>query len=389
MTDLSIRSKGGCSMRTGILGGTFDPIHRGHVEAAKAALEALSLDRVLVLPSGQPPYKRCHAGRQARLDMVKLACDGEKGLVPCDIEIKRDGESYTVDTLKALRRLYPEDEFTYIIGADALNSLPKWRGLDEIAQMTSFAVLSRPGWDRQSAEAQAALPGVNVTFTDIEGLPISSGMARTRVAAGEDVSELVGKDVAEYIRSHGLYLCDYTEPEILEKLKKALTVHRYYHTLGVADTAERLSERFGVDSHRARLAGLLHDCAKSMPYGEMRRIVSENVSDTDEQELDSEPVLHAPAGMVVARRDYGVRDRAILQAIRRHTLGGEDMTAMDALIYVSDFIEPGRRPFPGLEDVRALAEVDIFAAMRACARLTTDYVTSRGQRSHPKTMALL
>lgn len=377
-------------MRTGMLGGAFDPIHSGHIAAARSALAVLGLDRVLVLPTGEPPYKRCLAGRAARLDMVKLACGGIEGLVPCDVETARPGASYTVDTLRELRRRYPEDDFIYIIGADVLNSLGQWRGIDEIARLTRFAVIGRPGWDRQAAEAKAAaLTGLSITLMDIEGLPISSGMARARVAAGGDASEYVGMDVADYIRAHGLYLCDFTEPEILERLQKALTVHRYYHTLGVADTAERLSGRFGVDPHRARLAGLLHDCAKSMPYGEMRRIVEAHVPDTDEQELDSEPVLHAPAGMVVAERDYGVRDRTILQAIRRHTLGGPDMTAMDALIYVSDFIEPGRRPFPGLEDVRTLAETDIFAAMRACARLTTDYVRSRGQKSHPKTLALL
>ena len=111
--------------------------------------------------------------------------------------------------------------------------------------------------------------------------------------------------------------------------------------------------------------------------------------DADAQELDSEPVLHAPAGMVLARRDYGVRDPAILQAIRRHTLGGEHMTAMDAVIYVSDFIEPGRRPFDGLEAARAAAETDIYRAMCLCAALTTGFVSSHGQKPHPRTLKLL
>ena len=203
------------------------------------------------------------------------------------------------------------------------------------------------------------------------------------------MDDLVPEGVSTYIREKGLYLCDYSEAEILERLRSTITLHRYHHTLGVADTAQRLAERYGVDPMRARLAGLLHDCAKSMPYGEMRKIVSENVPDTDELELDAEPVLHAPAGMVVAGRDYGVKDPSILQAIRRHTLGGAGMTAMDALIYVSDFIEPGRRPFPGLEDVRQLAERDIFAAMRMSARLSSGYLIAHGQKPHPKTQSIL
>ena len=117
--------------------------------------------------------------------------------------------------------------------------------------------------------------------------------------------------------------------------------------------------------------------------------LSDKWANTDPDELEAEPVLHAPAGMVVARRDYGVRDPAILQAIRRHTLGGPNMTAMDALIYVSDFIEPGRRPFPGLEDARALAEKDIFAAMALSARLSSGYLTSRGKAPHPRTEILI
>ena len=289
-----------------------------------------------------------------------------------------------MDTLKALKAARPGDEFTYIIGTDALSGLHKWRGLSEIAQMVDFISVGRPG------QIPEYLPeGVRVTLSDIEGPDISSGLVRRRMAEDGSLEGLVPPSVADYMRKKGLYLCDFTEPEILEKLKKAITLHRYHHTLGVADTAQRLAANCGVDPMRARLAGLLHDCAKSLPYGEMRRLVEENVPDADEAELDAEPVLHAPAGMVLARRDYGVRDAAILQAIRRHTLGGPGMTAMDALIYVSDFIEPGRRPFPGLEETRALAERDIFAAMVNAATLSSNYLTSRGKSPHPRTRAII
>ena len=369
-------------MRIGILGGTFDPVHWGHIRAAEAAMDALSLDEVLVLPSGEPPYKRCHAAREDRYRMVELACAGRAGLTPCDLETARPGKTYTVDTVRALKAARPDDELFYILGMDAAQTLDKWRGIDALREEVAFAAIARAGYDGGS-------PPKNVRVIPAEGPDISSGMVRDRVALGKPIDDLVPTEVARYIEMHGLYLCDMSEAEILERLKRTISLHRWHHTLGVADTAERLAARFGVNPKKARLAALLHDCAKSLPYGEMRRLVMENVHDTDEAELDTEPVLHAPAGMVLAGRDYGVRDPEILQAIRRHTLGGEDMTPMDALIYVSDFIEPGRRTFPGLEQVRALAETDIFAAMRMSAKLSNDYLTSRGQQPHPKTIALI
>ena len=369
-------------MRIGILGGAFDPIHSGHVAAAVSALQWLELDYVLMLPSGEPPYKRCHASRKDRMRMVELACADVAGLVPCDAEIKRPGRTYTVDTLRALKAEDAADEYFYIVGMDALESLDKWRGIDELRGMATFAVVGRPGFEPERV-------GEGVRVVPAQGPDISSGAVRSRVKEGLPIDSLVPEGVAAYIRERGLYLCDYTEEEILERLKKTISLHRWHHTLGVADTAERLAARFGVSPQKARLAALLHDCAKSLPYGEMRRLVSENVPDTDEMELDAEPVLHAPAGMVLARRDYGILDPEILQAIRRHTLGGPQMTAMDALIYVSDFIEPGRRVFPGLEQARALAETDIFAAMRLSAKLSNDYLISRGQQPHPKTIALV
>lgn len=369
-------------MRIGILGGAFDPIHSGHVAAALSALRWLELDHVLMLPSGEPPYKRCHASREDRMRMVALACADVEGLVPCDAEIKRPGRTYTVDTLRALKAGDAADEYFYIVGMDALESLDKWRGIDELRGMVTFAAVGRPGFDPERV-------GEGVRVLPAQGPDISSGMVRSRVKEGLSIDGLAPEGVAAYIRERGLYLCDYTEEEILERLKKSISLHRWHHTLGVADTAERLAARFGVSPKKARLAALLHDCAKSLPYGEMRRLVSENVPDTDEMELDAEPVLHAPAGMVLARRDFGILDPEILQAIRRHTLGGPHMTAMDALIYVSDFIEPGRRVFPGLEQARALAETDIFAAMRLSAKLSNDYLISRGQQPHPKTIALV
>ena len=380
-------------MRIGILGGTLDPIHNGHIEIALKAMDVLGLDGVALMPSGDPPHKPRATGRQDRMEMARLAAAEHPGLYASDVEINRRGVTYTVDTLSALAVERPEVQWTYIIGADTLNTLESWREFPRVARLCDFAVVQRPGCDVELAKLRAkaitACYDTQVTLLPLSGPALSSTKIRRRVAAGEDISGEVPAPVAAYIRDHGLYLCDYNEAQILKKLKGMITERRYIHTMGVADTAQRLAPGCGVDVHRARLAGLLHDCAKSMPLEDMRALVTENLPDLDQAELETRQILHAPAGMILARDLFGVRDQSILSAIRKHTVGAGDMSPMDALIYVSDFIEPGREPFPGLEKARKLAEKDIYQAMLCCAELTARHLRAHGQDIHPRTLNLI
>ncbi len=380
-------------MKAGILGGTLDPIHNGHIEIALKAMDVLGLDGVALMPAGDPPHKRRVTDKADRLQMARLAAETHPGLYASDVEIKREGRTYTVDTLTALSVERPDVEWTYIIGADTLNTLDSWREFPRVARLCAFAVINRPGCDvelaRMKAQAVTACYGTKVTMLPVSGPALSSTRIRQQVAAGEDIAPYVPRNVADYIREKGLYLCDYSEAQILDRLRDMITFRRYTHTLGVADTAERLAPSCGVDPKRARLAGLLHDCAKSMPLEEMRKLVMENLPDWDEAELETRQILHAPAGMILARDMFGVRDGQILSAIRKHTVGAGDMSPMDALIYVSDFIEPGREPFPGLEKARKLADKDIYRAMLCCAELTAKHLRSRGQDIHPRTLNLI
>ncbi|MBQ8110149.1 MAG: nicotinate-nucleotide adenylyltransferase [Clostridia bacterium] len=380
-------------MKIGILGGTLDPIHNGHIEIALSAMEVLGLDRVALLPSGNPPHKMDIADKRHRLRMVELAALGHGGLYASDVEVRRNGPTYTVDTLTALSVESPEVAWTYIVGADTLNTLDTWREFTRVARLCDFAAVSRPGCDlelaRLRAKAISACYGTRVDILPVTGPAISSTQIRQKVAEGTDIGNLVPGPVADYIRENGLYLCRYAEPQILDMLRRTLTFHRFTHTLGVAATAERLAPMCGVDPMRARLAGLLHDCAKSMPLDEMRALVTQDLPDLDAAELETRAILHAPAGMIVARDKYGVRDASILSAIRKHTVGDAHMSAMDALIYVADFIEPGRQMFPGLEKARRLAERDIWKAMVCCAELTNAHLKEGEQQIHPRTLRLL
>ena len=373
------------------MGGTLDPVHNGHIEVALAAKRLLKLDRVMLLPAGDPPHKAHPTLKRDRLNMARIAAEGAEGLFVSDIEIAREGTTFTVDTLRELTQREPDTRWYYLIGADTLNVLDSWRHFEKVAGMCTFAVIGRADEpaDMNRVHALEQQYGARFEVLPFNGPDISSTQIRQRVAAGEDISTLVPQGVADYIRAHLLYLANRSREEICAALKATLKPGRYTHTLGVAETALRLAPRYGVDPARAELAGLLHDCAKYMPIEEMRKLVVGAVPDADAEELETVSVLHAPAGAVWAAREFGVRDRGILSAIRKHTLGDAQMSALDALIYTADFIEPNRTPFPGLEEVRSLAETDIFAATRKCAELTNRHLAEQGRQAHPRTLRML
>ena len=378
-------------MRIGIMGGTLDPVHNGHIEVALAAKRLLKLDRVMLLPAGDPPHKAHPTLKRDRLNMARIAAEGAEGLFVSDIEIAREGTTFTVDTLRELTQREPDTRWYYLIGADTLTVLDSWRHFEKVAGMCTFAVIGRADEpaDMNRVHALEQQYGARFEVLPFNGPDISSTQIRDRFAKGEDISTPVPQGVADYIREHLLYMANLSREEICAALKATLKPGRYTHTLGVAETALRLAPRYGVDPARAELAGLLHDCAKYMPIDEMRGLVRGAVPDADEEELETASVLHAPAGAVWAAREFGVRDRGILSAIRKHTLGDAQMSALDALIYTADFIEPNRTPFPGLEEARALAETDIFAATRKCAELTNRHLAEQGRQAHPRTLRML
>ena len=367
--------------RIGILGGVFDPVHNGHILLARAAKEELHLDRVVLLPSGNPPHKHPHVETEDRLNMLLLAA--EDGMVVSRREIQRSGKTYTVDTLSEMRREFPEVEIFYIIGADTLSQLKTWKDFDRVAQMCTFAVFARPG-----AEGEAPA-NARVLRLRTPGPDISSTAVRASASRREDLCALVPGPVARYIRENGLYLMNVSLRQARELLRERLSTHRFAHTLGVMETARRLSALHGADCAAAGVAGLLHDAAKSLDLAEMRKLVSKAKISVDPLEWESVSLLHAAAGVAIAMRDFGVCDPEILSSIRRHTLGGPNMQPLDLILYLADFIEPNREDFPGLAQVRALAERDLRKAALRAAELTEEYVRQSGGKPHPGTAELI
>ena len=193
----------------GLMGGSFNPIHCGHVALARAALESGRVERVLFLPTGNPPHKKEGlADKFDRLRMVELAVEHEAGMAVCREEIDRDGVIYTVDTLAALKRKMPDCTLTYLIGADTLRALGTWRRVETVIERCKFLVMMREGETREEVIRLAGLGtqrGAQIDFLDARKMDISSTQIREQIQKGLPFERLVPQAVADYIHEHGLY----------------------------------------------------------------------------------------------------------------------------------------------------------------------------------------
>jgi nicotinate-nucleotide adenylyltransferase len=197
----------------GVLGGSFDPPHAGHVALARHARDELGLDRVWLMPVHTPPHKAAGAdpSPDQRLAMARLAVSGDRGLGVCDEEVRRGGPSYTADTLGAIHERHPEAQLTFIVGADTAQTLPSWREPERVLALARLAVARRPGGGSDGAQVLDAVARAahsvapDVVFLDMAPVEASSTLARERIAAGESTEGLLAPAVREYIDEHGLY----------------------------------------------------------------------------------------------------------------------------------------------------------------------------------------
>ncbi len=376
--------------KIGLMGGSFNPIHERHLEMASCALKEAKLDRVLFLPTGNPPHKKVGLeDAEHRYEMTRLAVSGIKGFEPSRIELERKGTIYTVDTLTLLKKQLPNAEFYYIIGEDTLFDLPNWRKAEQVFKLTRFLVCRRathtPEDDPRCKELRKQ--GCKFSFLSLPPRDVSSTAVRAELAEGGDPDELKPQ-VIEYIRLMGLY-GQAPSPAIGEeayaKLKKSLSEKRLLHSLLVSWTARRLAKQHGVSEEVAATAALLHDCAKCMPLANMQQIAKENRLLIDKLTMQNGNLLHGPVGAVVAEKDYGTHDPNVLASIRCHTTGKVGMLPLDMIVFLSDKIEPSRRSYPALEEVRRLAQESLPAAMSHSLRSTLDYVKSQKGVPHPTT----
>ena len=388
-------------MKIGIYGGTFNPPHLGHVTAARAVFELLKLDWLLVIPAGLPPHKDLpdHSPTAAqRLEMTRLAAeqmglDGKVEVV--DIELSRAGKSYTSDTLAQLKERYPDDELWLLMGTDMFLTLQAWHAPEEILSLAGIAAFGRTEADTEELFSvqrdylYKTYPQARIFTLTIPGvIDVSSTELRQKLAAGEG-GALLPPAVYGYILRQGLYgtNADLKHLSISQLRPVALSYlkhKRIPHVLGTEQEAIRLAERYGADVEKARIAALLHDCTKKLDMESQLALCDHYGIQLDELEQVSLKLLHSKTGAALARDVFGV-DEEIYNAIWWHTTGHANMTLLEKIIYLADYIEPSR-DFPGVDKLRSVCYKDLNEGLLLGLEMTIREMTDMGNPVHRATL---
>ena len=379
-------------MKIGIYGGTFNPIHTGHIHAAKQAMKILGLDKLLMIPDRIAPHKQSPSGSPEpgqRLQMLRLAVEGEPGIEVSDIELKREGKSYTYLTVEALREEYPDAELFLLMGTDMFLSFHTWMNPERITAHATLAVMFRGEKGEQAKiearKAEMEAEGIRVALVRNDTINISSTQLR-RLIAFQCASEFLPKGVENYIRDNGFYDAaaqwknlpmEQLEPIVI----RLLNPNRVAHVLGCRDTAVELAKHWGADVTDAARAGILHDITKALDGPLQLTLCREYGTILDEFGYKYPKTLHALTGSLVADRLFG-ESEAVVSAICHHTTGKADMSLLEKIIYVADYMEPNRN-FPGVEELRQLAYTDITAALKLGLEMTLRHLANLGDEVSP------
>lgn len=391
-------------MRIGIYGGTFNPPHLGHLTAAECVFRMLKLDKLLLIPAGLPPHKALPEGSptaEQRLEMTCLACEqlglGEQAEV-LDLELRREGKSFTSDTLAAIHERWPDAELWLLMGTDMFLTLQAWHEPEAILKLAGIAAFGRTEADTeelfsiQREYLYKTYPGARIFTLTIPGVvDISSTALRERLVKG-DGGHLLAPAVYGYILREKLYgtaadLKNLTLSQLRPVALSYLKNKRIPHVLGTEQEAIRLALHYGADVNKARVAALLHDCTKKLEMDDQMALCRKYGVRLDELEKRALKLLHSKTGAEIARDVFGV-DGEIYQAINWHTTGRAGMSLLEKIIYMADYIEP-TRDFDGVDELRRVTYEDLDAGLEMGLSMTVEDMRRRGNVVHSATLAAL
>ena len=393
-------------MKIGIYGGSFNPPHLGHLAAAESAAKYLQLDKLILIPAGIPPHKALSAdepGKAHRLAMTRLM--GEQAALDTGVEVEvsameveREGKSYSVDTVREIHEQYPGAELWLLMGTDMFLTFQYWYRPEEIVKYAGICAFGRTEKDGEElfAPQRAFLgekfPGSRIVTMTLPNLvDVSSTELRERIPRGETEGLLAPAVLGYILREHlygtNLDLKRLTLEELRPIALSYLKAKRIPHVLGTEQTAKALAEKYGADVYKARFAALLHDATKRLSMAEQLALCEHYHIALDELEQHALKLLHAKTGAALARDVFGADDE-IYNAILWHTTGKPNMTVLEKVLYLADYIEPNR-DFDGVDELRKVVWEDLDRGLAMGLAMTVEEMKERGNPVHYNTLEAL
>jgi nicotinate-nucleotide adenylyltransferase len=383
-------------LKLAILGGSFNPIHLGHLYLADTVLSSLDFDRVLFVPAHTSPFKQAAAAVSARdrLDMVLASIPGSPRLGVDDLEVRREGISYTIDTLnEIIGRYRPGGKPGLILGDDLAADFAKWRKAGEIAEKAEIIIARRIS----SGAEDFPFPHTRIQ-NDI--MDISSGMVRERIARGAAWRSLVPQGARLIIEEKGLYgkkTPSVISPSLIVRVEDAvrsmLKTSRFIHSRGTALMTRDLALARGLDGEAAYLAGISHDMGKGLRDGELFALAGQDGKPVSALEREKPGLLHGRAAAVLLRERFGIHNREVLEAVALHTSGGVGMGVLAQILYIADKIEFSREGIDGTLRERFVkvlnGEESLSGLFRAVAEDNVRYLRSGNRAVMEETLEML
>lgn len=310
--------------KIGLFGGSFDPIHRAHIDIALCALQQLQLDEIQLIPTLHNPWKnQSCASVDDRLAMIDIAIKNYERLSVNPIELNHltDEKNYTIDTIKALKAQHSDVEYYYIMGMDQANLFHHWKEAEKIAEMVHLVAFQRGGYAPQEELLKS------FHFIQLHNEPVNASSSEVR----QGHLEMLEPQVLKYISAHGLYLETMTSLYMKEK--------RWKHTCSVAHLAKEIAQANHLNAQQAYIAGMLHDIAKEMDYDRAYEIMEKHYPQYLQKPV---AIWHQWTSCYVAQHDFLVEDPIVLQAIADHTTASLTISPIGKCVYTADKLDPLR-----------------------------------------------
>ena len=368
--------------RIGVFLDDFDPFRVDHLDLAAAAGQRCGLEKVFFVPLPQADKKeknQAHAGLNKRYQMcsVGLADVPDMEVIPYSLVYQSESP---IPLIRKIRRTFIDAKCFFILSASTLIRLAVHRQFQSV-QDSTFLYYRTPDFGRDEVLDALTEDGLDAEKLPAEDIrPVSGRDCRRQIALLQD-PERVDPRVTAYICRENIYL-----PDRRRQLQKTLNAHRWQHSLGVQSTAILLALHYRGAIVKVSQAALYHDCAKCLSLKEMQKLAEAHHLKESEEVLSSGALLHGPAGALYAQEAFGISDSEVLDAIRYHTTGRENMTLTDLIIFVADAIEPNREDYEGLAEIRRLSRLSLKAAALESLYATRRYVLSKGKPFYWKSM---